>query len=306
MKWFVMVRRLWGSVALVGLVGLALPSGAAEPSSAAASAAPHARLGSASAPASAHAHGSAGAHKTQRLTGLQERANHDPHQPRDRCRFESEIATLPPKGQVALTFDDGPEPGQTEQIIEVLLRHQVPATFFLVASKALLHPELVQQIVAQPSLRIANHSWSHPNFHELSVPQQLREIDLAHATLSGSGPISYFRYPYGNSSCGADAHLHALGYRAVGWHVDSCDWAFDGDGSVNDREALLCGVARPFRADFVGHVASAVRARQGGIVLLHDIHPDTVKHLEALIVQLKKDGFSFHDLAEPAFAAVLR
>jgi hypothetical protein len=115
-----------------------------------------------------------------------------------------------------------------------------------------------------------------------------------------------FRYPYGNSSCGADAHLHEHGYRVVGWHIDSCDWAFDGDGKVNDREASLCGVARPFRSDFVGHVAAAVRARHGGIVLLHDIHPDTAKNLDALIVQLKKDGFGFVGLSDPGFASALR
>ncbi len=308
--------------AWMGLSALASPAilasmvcaGAALAQGAGAAATPVTRAASAAAPrVEGHLHGSAAAHKLERLRGLQERASSGAaskaHPAHDSCRYESEIAILPPKGKVALTFDDGPEPGYTELIIEVLQRQQVPGTFFIVAEKAELHPDIVAKLLAQPLVRVGSHSFTHPNFHTLTAAQQFAEIDKADAVLApaiAAGKLKLFRYPYGNSSCQADAHLRQLGYLAVGWHVDSCDWAFDGDGRVNAHEALLCGVAKPFHANFVEHVVSAVRARHGGIVLLHDIRHDTIAQLETLILRLKQEGYSFGALEDEEFKRYLR
>ena len=212
---------------------------------------------------------------------------------------------------MALTFDDGPEPELTDHILDVLARQQVPATFFVIGEKALRYPELLARMQVLPGTRIANHSWSHPNFHDIDANAQRREVDRTDAALlpifeaAGAAP-KLFRYPYGNSSCDGNEHVHALGYRIVGWHVDSCDWAFDHDGSVDAHEALSCGVLAPFRRNFLGHVVSAVRAHRGGIVLLHDIHRNTVLQLEALILRLKGEGYRFATLDEPDFANDLR
>jgi peptidoglycan-N-acetylglucosamine deacetylase len=228
-----------------------------------------------------------------------------------RCRYESEISSLPPAGAVALTFDDGPEPGLSEHILDVLERHRVPATFFVIGEKAERHPELLARMHALPGARIGNHSWSHPNFHDIDAQAQRSEIDRNDALLqpiidAPAARPKLFRYPYGNSSCEGNEHVHALGYRIVGWHVDSCDWAFDHDGSVDAHEALSCGVLAPFRRDFQGHVLAAVRAHRGGIVLLHEIHRNTVLQLEDLILRLKAEGYRFTTLDEPDFAADLR
>ncbi len=240
---------------------------------------------------------------------LQDRIDTPPHVLRALCRFESEVSTLPPRGAVALTFDDGPEPGQTELIVEVLAKHQVPATFFLIAEKAERHAELLARVRALPGARVGNHSWSHPNFHQLSAEAQRQEIDHAATALAAVLQPSdqpLFRYPYGNSSCEGNAHLRERGFRIVGWHVDSCDWAFDGDGSVDAREALSCGVLPAFRRDFVGHVLAAVRAHRGGIVLMHETHRNTVQQLDELIKRLKDEGYRFGTPDEAEFAATLR
>jgi len=263
----------------------------------------------ASAPITPHDHV---AHQRRaHLNRLQERIDKSADTLHQSCRFESDIATPPPHSWVALTFDDGPEPGATEHILEVLSRHQVPATFFVIGEKAARHPELVQRMRELPGARIGNHSWSHPNFHDIDAAAQRQEIDRADGRLATIEPPDpkrekLLRYPYGNSSCEANDHARAAGYRIVGWHVDSCDWAFDGDGQVSAHEALSCGVMAPYHHDFLGHVTASVRAYRGGIVLLHEIHHNTVQQLEELILRLKADGFGFTTPDDPAFFRSLR
>lgn len=222
------------------------------------------------------------------------------------CRYESEIGTAPPAGRVILSFDDGPEPGQTERILEVLKKHEIKGTFFLIGEKARSHPDLVNQVLSEGGHTVANHSWSHPNFHDISASQQAEEV-LKYEEAPSAGPVKrLFRYPYGNSTCETNGLLHARGYRIVGWHVDSCDWAFDKTGRIDAREALACGVLAQNRDRFVDHVVSAVRAHSGGIVLLHEIHPNTIRQLDDIIVRLKNEGFAFGSIEDEDFASSLR
>jgi peptidoglycan/xylan/chitin deacetylase (PgdA/CDA1 family) len=223
------------------------------------------------------------------------------------CRFESDIATLPPEGVVALTFDDGPEPGGTEEILAVLARHHVPATFFLIAEKAKAHPDLVQMARALPGAVIGNHSWSHPNFHDIPAEAQLKEVDSADGLLHADlGATPLFRYPYGNSTCETNERVRTLGYRIVGWHVDSCDWGYDGPSGLTAAEALSCGVLAPYRHDFVGHVVASVRAHRGGIVLMHETQHISVDNLDTLITKLEAEGYRFSTPVAPEFATSLR
>jgi peptidoglycan-N-acetylglucosamine deacetylase len=268
--------------------------------------------------ATAHAHAASGAghthralHRSAHLSRIQERLAGPGHEPAQHCRFESEINTPAPPKLLALTFDDGPEAGQTEHIVAVLKRHQVPATFFVIGAKAKRHPELLALVQALPGARVGNHTWSHANFHHLPVAAQLLEIErndalLTEALATQPEPVKLFRYPFGNASCEANARVHALGYRIVGWHVDSCDWAFDDDGAVDAHEALGCGVLAPFHRDFIGHVLSATRAHHGGIVLMHENRPNTVHQLDRLITRLKAEGYAFTTPDDPAFSASLR
>lgn len=244
--------------------------------------------------------------RAHHLSRLQTRLTVEPAVLREGCRYESEIATHPPHKKVVLTFDDGPEPGQTEHILAVLKKHDIQATFFLVGHKARQYPELVSQIQESGQHIVANHSWDHPNFHDLSVADQAAEVTKTDAVLAPLSSLKLFRYPYGNSSCETNALLRNMGYKIVGWHVDTCDWAFDHDGSVDDKEALSCGVLAPFRKDFVGHVLASARAHNGGIVLMHEIHPNTLKKLDDIVMRLKEEGFSFAPLTDEGFANSMR
>ena len=226
--------------------------------------------------------------------------------PTETCRYESAIAVVPPHRRVALTFDDGPEPGQTEHILAVLHKHGVSASFFMVGEKVQRHPELVAAVHAAGSHLIGNHSWTHPNFHTISVEQQRKEVVDTDFVLNGLTTMKLFRYPYGNSTCDTNRMLKDEGYASVGWHVDSCDWAFDRTGTVNAREAMECNVLPQYHKNYVEHVLSAVRAHNGGIILMHEIHPNTVRQLEDIISQLKASGFEFGSLSEEAFASSLQ
>jgi peptidoglycan-N-acetylglucosamine deacetylase len=292
------LRRRIGALAVLLLA--AVPLARAQPGDAAS--APVV----AEAASSAHA-GHAETMRRAHLIRLQEHLEKPEEDLHRTCRFESDIATLPPEGVVALTFDDGPEPGHTEAILAVLASHKVPATFFLIAEKAKAHPELVAQMRTLPGAVIGNHSWSHPNFHDIPVEAQSGEVDRADALLHvdlGAAPL--FRYPYGNSSCETNELVHAKGYRIVGWHVDSCDWAFDGPKGLTTAEALSCGVLPVYRHDFLGHVVASVRAHRGGVVLMHETQHISVDNLDALIVKLEAEGYRFSTPAAAEFGTSLR
>ncbi|MDG0832175.1 polysaccharide deacetylase family protein [Roseateles saccharophilus] len=267
--------------------------------------APAAPASAASAPERPH-HNHAIEIRAARVRGLAEQMNQPAEALKQSCRFESDIGTPPPSGVVSLSFDDGPEPGATEAILALLDKHQIPASFFLIAAKVQRHPELAALVKAHPLALVGNHSWSHPNFHDIPAAKQASEVERSDTALAALAAPKLFRYPYGNSSCETNAELQQLGYRIVGWHVDSCDWAFDKTGSIDAHEAKICGVDKVNREHFVDHVVAAVKARKGGIVLMHEIHPNTLAKLEALIERLLAEGFRFAPLTDPGFAASLR
>lgn len=241
-----------------------------------------------------------------RLKHLDAKLGVDPAVLKEQCRYESEISSAPPPRQVALTFDDGPEPGQTEFILETLRRYRIPGAFFVVGHKVQQHPELLEQIRREGHHIIGNHSWDHPNFHAIDVAAQTEEVERARAALALPGTHGYFRYPFGNSTCDTNNLVRSMGYSIVGWHIDSCDWAFDVRGKVDSKEAMICGVLPQYRQDFVGHVVSTVRAHNGGIVLLHEIHPKTTRQLESIIQRILAEGYTFASLADPAFVPSMR
>jgi len=244
--------------------------------------------------------------RQQRLHHLDMRLSVDPQTLHATCHFESEISTAPPLKHIALTFDDGPEPKQTEHILEVLNRYQIPATFFMIGAQVQRYPELVRLVQASGRNQIANHSWDHPNFHTITPAEQTLEIKKTEQQLGADLHEKYFRYPYGNSSCEGNAYLHDSGYKIVGWHIDSCDWAFDKEGKVDPKEAAICGVLPQYRADFTGHVLSALRAHNGGILLMHEIHPNTLKKLEEIVRAAVADGYVFDTINSPSFEASMR
>ncbi|HTM20501.1 MAG TPA: polysaccharide deacetylase family protein [Kofleriaceae bacterium] len=207
------------------------------------------------------------------------------------------VAPDPPGfgGRVALTFDDGPSVALTPRVLEILRRHRIPATFFLVGSrvrgKAI---DLVREMAADPLFTIGNHTWQHVNLAHARPERALHQVTLADAAITDAAGATphWFRFPYGSSSCATARMVRDHGYRIAGWHVDSADWCYAAGGG-RCYAGMWKEVPDRLRGDMIELVRRRVRASGGGIVLLHDIHWRTVARLEQLIEALEKDGYTF-------------
>ena len=190
--------------------------------------------------------------------------------------------------RIALTFDDGPCAGYTEQILDILRRHDVKATFFVCGQNVERSPDLLRRVQTEGHT-IGNHGYSHPFPFFRSRHFFAREIDLtqeAIAKVTGKRP-KFFRPPFGARWLGLQPELKARGLRLVNWSDTGYDWKLDTLGIV--RETLKT----------VG---------PGSIILLHDggrAYPPqrvdrspTVKALPAILEGAARAGFTFVSLDE--------
>jgi peptidoglycan/xylan/chitin deacetylase (PgdA/CDA1 family) len=134
---------------------------------------------------------------------------------------------LAPKrpGELALTFDDGPNPAWTPRLLEILASYDVRATFFMVGSHAQAEPELVRQIAAAGHL-IGNHSWSHPNLAVTRASQVREELSRTSAVLEEitGKPVRFFRPPFGARRPYVLRAARELGMTPVLWNAMTSDW----------------------------------------------------------------------------------
>ncbi|MBI2895701.1 MAG: polysaccharide deacetylase family protein [Deltaproteobacteria bacterium] len=102
------------------------------------------------------------------------------------------------------------------------------------------------------------------------------------------GPPRYFRFPYGEANCAAVETVRALGYRVVGWQIDTVDWDFARDGTS--------WRAPGYEHDFEGWVHRSAAVAGGGVLLMHDIHANTANRLDSILTGLEEAGFVFVSL----------
>ena len=192
--------------------------------------------------------------------------------------------------EVALTFDDGPDPDWTPPILDVLERMKVPATFFVIGENALEHPNIMNRITRDGD-EIGNHTYTHPNLAldsatgtelELNATQRLLQAYTGRGTKLFRAP--YFGDAEPTTADEIDPALVAqnLGYTVVGLHVDPGDWKRPGVNAIVDQT--------------VRQVESATGERSANVVLLHDGGGDraqTVAALPAIINELRARGYRF-------------
>jgi peptidoglycan/xylan/chitin deacetylase (PgdA/CDA1 family) len=181
---------------------------------------------------------------------------------------------------VAMTFDDGPNPTLTPKLLDLLARHHMKATFFVVGQNATDHPEILKRAVSEGH-EIANHSWSHPNFGKMgddAVRRELQKTDDAITAAIGTRP-TLLRPPYGSITARQKSWIHEqFGYRIVLWDVDPLDWRRPGPSVVCHR---IVSEAKP-----------------GSIILAHDIHAPTIEAMPETFEQLQAKGFKFVTVTE--------
>jgi peptidoglycan/xylan/chitin deacetylase (PgdA/CDA1 family) len=179
---------------------------------------------------------------------------------------------------VALTFDDGPWPGSTLAILNILKQNDVQATFFEIGRQARQMPSLSRQ-VADAGMEMGNHSETHPlSLAHLSAANVANEITRAQSDItkaSGKAP-TFFRPPGGNTTPAMYPVLTKLNLGWVQWDIDTDDWQ------------------RPPPDKIVSRVLRNVRP--GSVVLMHDgggNRSNTVKALPTIIKALKAQGYVF-------------
>lgn len=176
----------------------------------------------------------------------------------------------PGSNAVALTFDDGPGP-YTEQLLDELRRVDARATFFLVGNRLRDWPGLAREDAGRGA--VGDHSWSHPRLTDLprwDVWLELARTRLDVRSALGTAP-RLFRAPYELHDAAVDGVARQLGMLQVFWSVVSGD----------DRPD-----ATPARV--VRNVTAGLRP--GAIVLLHDIHPWTVRALPRILQAIRARG----------------
>jgi peptidoglycan-N-acetylglucosamine deacetylase len=189
--------------------------------------------------------------------------------------------------QLAFTYDDGPNDPHTLRLLEVLAKHEVRATFFLVGRYVQQRPQIVRNLV-QAGHVIANHTFTHPNLilcSELQTRIQLAECSRAIEDAAGQSP-KLFRPPFGGRRPSTLRIARELGLEPVMWSVTGWDWE-----------------AKP--ASYVeGKVTGQVKG--GDVILLHDgghremgaDRSQTVIATDTLIARYKGEGYQFVTVPE--------
>lgn len=188
------------------------------------------------------------------------------------------------KKKVVITFDDGPDPKYTPEILDILKAEKANATFFVVGEQAEKYPDILKRIYTDGQL-IGSHTFTHPDISktgnrrtdlELSITERLIESITGHATI-------LFRPPYGEdvepeypSQIAPLLHSNSLGYITVGMKLDPSDWANPGKDKIIER------------------TLTALDDERGNILLLHDSggnRDQTVAALPELIRAIRAHGY---------------
>ena len=173
--------------------------------------------------------------------------------------------------KVAITFDDGPCPGMTEQYLEVLQAYDIQSTFFVIGRQASLYPETAEKIIAQGS-EIGSHSWQHNQMDQLKPEQITADLEETAAqiyALLGQETL-FFRPPYGRGSADVLTAAQELDQKLVYWDVDPRDWK------------------NPLPEEIVKRVMEQVKP--GSIIILHEGRQNTLAALPGIIEGLQARG----------------
>jgi peptidoglycan-N-acetylglucosamine deacetylase len=176
---------------------------------------------------------------------------------------------------VALTFDDGPSPVYTSQILRILVAARVPASFEIIG----LHGAAYRRIVRAENvagMALVNHTWTHADLALLPARRWPAEVDRTSRLLRGitGHPVRCLRLPYGLGNPAVDVQLRVRGLAELGWDVDPADYL------------------RPGAAVIARRVLAALHP--GAIVVMHDAggnRSGTVAALPAIIRGIRAAGY---------------
>ncbi len=191
----------------------------------------------------------------------------------------------PPLKRIALTFDDGPDGTYTPQILTILKREHIHATFFVLGTQILRYPNVLRQIHREGHA-LGNHSFDHANLVKLSTQGRAWEVTTTDREMRRLMGIhtTWVRAPYGSINAAVLQQLGQMGYHVVNWSVDSNDWR---SLSAEQVEKNVLTEVRP-----------------GAIILQHcagnprEILTGSVSALPTIIHTLRARGYTFVTVPE--------
>jgi len=211
---------------------------------------------------------------------------------------------------IALTFDDGPN-AHTEEVLDVLKKYNIKATFFIVGHMAHLHPATLKRIANEGHL-LANHSATHVlmgasyDTDPEKLRAQLRDVDEQIEPLMKPGDKLFYRAPYGawNSDhadiLNADAKLRNY-IGPIYWDIGG-DISMSRDGYVMSSADWDCWHLKWSAQTCAKGYLREIRRKDGGVVLIHCIHVQSAALVAAVVPALIEEGYSFVRLDQmPAY-----
>jgi len=194
-------------------------------------------------------------------------------------RYHKIIKGNPGLKEIALTFDDGPHPKYTRELLDILKKYNVKATFFVVGKQAKKYPHLVKMQKRQGHV-IGNHTYDHVSLLTVSTQEAFIQIKAAGKTIGAlcGRPPHLFRPPGGNYNRAVIDIAEALGYTTVLWTANA------GDCESISRGAMKWRIYS--------------RLNNGGIILMHDGIQKTLDILPATIENLRSKGYRFVTVEE--------
>ncbi len=207
--------------------------------------------------------------------------------PRSQLYGRTFIGTPGVGKRLALTYDDGPNDPHTGRLLDVLARHGVTATFFMIGSCVEKRPDIARAVAAAGH-EIGNHTWSHPNLIWCSRGRVKSELERTGKILLDTvGPHSkLFRTPFGGRRPSSLRVVREIGLTPVMWSVSARDWELPTAEAIENQ--------------VWGHV------RGGDVILMHDgshrgfgwDRANTVAATDALIRRAKNGGYTFCTVGE--------
>lgn len=181
--------------------------------------------------------------------------------------------------KVALTFDDGPHPSYTEQLLDGLKKRGVKATFFVTGEHASLHPDIIERMVKEGHL-IGNHTYSHMQLNAANLEAYKNELKKTNEVLREitGEDVLYVRPPYGTWDKSLETELNMF---PVFWSVDPLDWCSTNASGITSK------------------VVNEVE--ENDIILMHDYFETSVTAALDVVDELLAEGYAFVTVEELMF-----
>lgn len=204
-------------------------------------------------------------------------------------------------GEAVLTFDDGPNPETTPYILDILKRHNIKAMFFIVGHRLYSHPlaKDVLRRIAREGHSIANHSYTHPGMKGLlkisgprAVLNEIASTQKANFNTVGFAD-PFFRFPGGTFNDTLQRLIKDNRLTNWKWNIDSLDYM---DCRKLDAAGVRClekFTTREMASNAVSNVSKGLARYKKGIILFHDIKPQTVMALPKILNEMIENNYTF-------------